>query len=68
MKWRGEKQIGASLKQQQRSTDRINASIPVTSSQNGQLLEQSTRIDRLLKEIEALKETNKHLAEQAQVS
>lgn len=70
MKWRGDKQTGVnSSKQQQhqRSTDRIGASTPVTMSQNGQLLEQSTRIDRLLKEIETLKETNKRLAQQAQV-
>ncbi|XP_055301822.1 centromere protein F isoform X2 [Sitodiplosis mosellana] len=68
LKWRGDKQTGASLKQQQRSADRTSASTPVTMSQNSQLSEQSTRIDRLLKEIEALKETNKQLAEQAQKS
>lgn len=62
LKWHGRKSTDASLKQHQRS------SLHVPSSQSSQLLEQSTRIDRLLKENEALKETNKSLAEQVQVS
>ncbi|XP_031635433.1 janus kinase and microtubule-interacting protein 3-like [Contarinia nasturtii] len=65
-KMRGEKQAGTNSKRYQRCVDRTGASTPVPMSQNSQLLEQSTRIDRLLKEIETLKETNKNLAEQVQ--
>lgn len=60
LKRRGDKQMGADSKQRHhRSAD--------ISSFNSQLSEQSTRIDRLLKEIDALKETNKNLTEQVQV-
>lgn len=49
-------------------SNRSNTPILAASSPNGQqLLEQTTRIDRLLKEIDALRETNKNLAEQNQV-
>lgn len=70
LKCRGEKQTGAGAKQN-RSVDRhisSGTSLLVQSSQNSQHSEQTTRIDRLLKEIEALKEANKSLAEQVQVS
>lgn len=76
LKLRGDKQTGAGVaiaaqRQHQRINEqmlnRSNTSILAASSPNGQLLEQTTRIDRLLKEIDALRETNKSLAEKVQV-
>lgn len=51
------------------TTNRSNTPILATSTPNGQQhIEQTTRIDRLQKEVDALRETNKSLAEQVQVS
>lgn len=66
LKLRGEKQLGAVSKQSQ-SSNRHSVTNLASPSQNGQLSEQTTRIDRLLKEIDALRETNKNLTEQFQV-
>lgn len=63
LKLRGEKQSGAGFKSHQRSNDQICRS----NTPNSQFTEQATRIDRLLTEIDGLKETNKNLAEQVQV-
>lgn len=63
MRGNGEKQTSAGT-----TTNRSNTPILAAASTNGQhLLEQTTRIDRLQKEVDALRETNKSLAEQAQV-
>lgn len=65
LKTRGEKQTSAAGT----TINRSNTPILAASSPNGQHQpEQTTRIDRLLKEIDALRETNKSLAEQVQVS
>lgn len=65
-KLRGEKQAGNGIKRSVDQHPRSNT--PIQTSSNHQLLEQTTRIDRLHKEIDALKETNRNLAEQVQVN
>lgn len=67
LKLRGEKQMSAA--HGSATPNRSMTPILTTSTvNNGQLIEQTTRIDRLLKEIDSLRETNKSLTEQVQKS